>query len=288
MSDKKEFIFHLPFLFILYIMQLMREYNPPVDGFSLFGLEIRFYGLIMAFAMLIGVLLACKLAKKRGIKSDDIYLLALIVLPCAIVGARLYYCFFYEYDYSFRELFNIKQGGMAIYGGVIGGIVGIVIFALIKKNWKILFTLMDIAAPCLILGQALGRWGNFFNQEAYGNMITNPNLQWFPFAVWIEAENAWFQATFFYESLWNLIGFVILMFAYYKSSKTGTVAGAYLVWYGLGRTWIEGLRTDSLYLGSTGIRVSQLLSILLVVAGAIILIINICKLKKLKKENKNG
>jgi len=265
-----------------------KKYTPPADGFSIFGLEIKFYGLIMAFAMLIGVLLACKLAKKRGIKSDDIYLLALIVLPCAIVGARLYYCFFYEYNYSFWELFNIKQGGLAIYGGVIGGVVGIIVFALIKKNWKIIFTLMDICAPCLILGQALGRWGNFFNQEAYGNLITNPNFQWFPFAVWIENENAWFQATFFYESLWNAIGFVLLMFAYYKTKQTGTITAGYLVWYGIGRTWIEGLRTDSLYIGSTGIRVSQLLSVLLVVAGIVILSINIYKSIKAKKEKSNG
>ncbi len=272
----------------LYNANMGKIYNPPIDGFSIFGIEIKFYGLIMAFSMLIGVLLACKLAKKRGVKSDDIYMLALIVLPCAIVGARLYYCFFYEYDYSFWELFNIKQGGLAIYGGVIGGIIGIIIFAAIKRNWKIIFTLMDICVPSLILGQALGRWGNFFNQEAYGNMITNPNFQWFPFAVWIEDENAWFQATFFYESIWNLIGFALLLFAYFKSEQTGNITASYLVWYGVGRTWIEGLRSDSLYLGSTGIRVSQLLSMLLVVAGLIIFIINIYKSIKLKKEQTNG
>lgn len=266
----------------------MRTYNPPADGFFIGSLEIKFYGLIMSLAMLFGVILACRLAKKRGIKSDDIYLLALILLPCSIVGARLYYCFFYEYNYSFLEIFNIKQGGLAIYGGVIGGIVGILIFALIKRNWKIVFVLMDICVPCLILGQALGRWGNFFNQEAYGNMITNPKWQWFPFAVWIESENAWFQATFFYESFWNTIGFVILLFTYYKTKKTGTTTAVYLIWYGIGRTWIEGLRTDSLYIGSTGIRVSQLLSIILVVFGIVILVNNIVKLVKEKKEIRNG
>ena len=265
-----------------------KKYTPPADGFSIFGLEIKFYGLIMAFAMLIGVLLACKLAKKRGIKSDDIYLLALIVLPCAIVGARLYYCFFYEYNYSFWELFNIKQGGLAIYGGVIGGVVGIIVFALIKKNWKIIFTLMDICAPCLILGQALGRWGNFFNQEAYGNLITNPNFQWFPFAVWIENENAWFQATFFYESLWNLIGLCILLFVYKKSNLTGTTASVYLIWYGLGRMIIEGLRSDSLYIQGTHIRVSQALSAVLIVLGLVVLGINIYRYIKKKKEINHG
>lgn len=266
----------------------MRSYTPPVDGFSIFGLEVKFYGLIMALSMLLGVLLACKLAKKKGIKSDDIFMLALIVLPCAVVGARLYYCFFYEYNYSFWEIFNIKQGGLAIYGGVIGGIVGVLIFALIKKDWKMVFVLMDIAAPCLILGQALGRWGNFFNQEAYGNLITNHNLQWFPFGVWIESENAWFQATFFYESLWNAIGLVILLFTYYKTEQTSTTTATYLVWYGLGRTWIEGLRTDSLYIGTTGIRVSQLLSVCLVVVGLVILSVNIYKTIKSKKGKTNG
>ena len=269
-------------------MQVMRNYTPPVDGFTIFGLEIKFYGFIMALSMLLGVLLACKLAKKKGIKSDDIFMLALIVLPCAVVGARLYYCFFYEYNYSFWEIFNIKQGGLAIYGGVIGGVIGVVVFALIKKDWKIMFVLMDIAAPCLILGQALGRWGNFFNQEAYGNLITNPNLQWFPFGVWIESENAWFQATFFYESLWNAIGLVILLFTYYKTERTSTTTATYLVWYGLGRTWIEGLRTDSLYIGTTGIRVSQLLSVCLVVVGLAILSVNIYKTIKAKKEKMNG
>lgn len=266
----------------------MRAYNPPADGFLIGNLEIKFYGLIMAFSMLLGVLLACRLAKKKNIKSDDIFLLALIVLPCAIVGARLYYCFFYEYSYSFKELFNIRQGGLALYGGVIGGVIGIVIFALIKKNWKLIFILCDVIAPCLILGQALGRWGNFFNQEAYGNLITNPTLKWFPFAVWIESENAWFQATFFYESLWNIIGLVILLFTYKKQEHTGTTAAAYLMWYGLGRTWIEGLRSDSLYIGSTGIRVSQLISIILVVVGVIILSINIYKSIKMRKGKSNG
>lgn len=266
----------------------MKAYNPPADGFMIGSLEIKFYGLIMAFSMLLGVLLACKLAKKKGIKSDDIFMLALIVLPCAVVGARLYYCIFYDYGYSFKELFNIRQGGLAIYGGVIGGIIGIIIFALIKKNWKLIFILCDVVAPCLILGQALGRWGNFFNQEAYGNMITNSNFQWFPFAVWIESENAWFQATFFYESLWNAIGLAILLFTYKKSEKTGTTVAMYLIWYGIGRTWIEGLRSDSLYIGATGIRVSQLLSAILVVVGIVILSLNIYKSIKEKKEMENG
>lgn len=258
----------------------MNLYYIPPDGFYIGDLEIKFYGVIMALSMLLGILLACKLAKKRGIKSDDIMLLALIVLPCAVVGARLYYCFFYEYNYSFAELFNLRQGGLAIYGGVIGGLIGIVIYCLIKRDIKMLGVICDICVPCLILGQALGRWGNFFNQEAYGNMVTNPSLQWFPFAVYIEAEEAWFQATFFYESLWNLIGLAILLMVYYRSKLVGTTTATYLVWYGLGRLWIEGLRSDSLYIGNTSIRVSQALSALLIVLGVTYLVYNYIRSKR--------
>ena len=267
-------------------MVLMANYHIPPSGFELFGIEIKFYGLIMAVSMLIGVWLACLLAKRKQIKSDDILLLALIVLPCAIVGARLYYCLFYEYNYSFLELFNLRSGGLAIYGGVIGGIIGILIFALIKKDFKIVLTLMDVVVPCLILGQALGRWGNFFNQEAYGNLITDKSMQWFPFAVFIEDKDAWFQATFFYESLWNIVGFVLLLLVYYRTKKTGTTTACYLIWYGIGRTIIEGLRSDSLYIPGTIIRVSQALSVCLVIIGLVILTINIIKrIKERKKSN---
>ena len=264
----------------------MKSYPLLPDSFFIGTLEIKFYGVIMALSMLFGVLLACKLAKKHNIKSDDIFLLALIVLPCSVVGARLYYCIFYEHDYTFLELFNLRQGGLAIYGGVIGGILGIIIFALIKKDIKIVFKLLDVCAPCLILGQALGRWGNFFNQEAYGNMVTNQNLQWFPYAVFIEDENAWFQATFFYESLWNLAGLVILLLIFKKSKSIGTTTASYLVWYGIGRTIIEGLRTDSLYIGSTNLRVSQLLSVVMIVVGVIVLVFNFINKRKLNGQEK--
>ena len=259
----------------------MVNYYIPPDGFSVFGFEIKFYGVIMALAMLIGVLLACHLAKKRNVKSDDIILLALIVLPCAVIGARLYYLFFY--GESILKFFRFRDGGLAIYGGVIGGLIGIIIFTLIKKDFKLLWTICDICVPCLILGQCLGRWGNFFNQEAYGNLITNPSQQWFPFAVFIERQQAWYQATFFYESLWNFIGFILLLVVFYKSKHTGSTSAFYLIWYGIGRAMIEGLRSDSLYIGTTGIRVSQLLSVILVVIGLVWLGINIYR--RAKKKN---
>lgn len=259
-------------------------FTNPSDGFNIGNLEIKFYGLIMATAMLVGIFLAIKLAKKKSIKSDDIILLSLIILPSAVIGARLYYCFFYEYEYSFTEIIKIWQGGLAIYGGVIGGFIGIMIFCAIKKDIKILGVICDICVPCLILGQALGRWGNFFNQEAYGNLITNDNLKWFPFAVFIDSKNAWYQATFFYESLWNFIGLGLLIFAYYKSRFNWTTTGVYLAWYGLGRVWIEGLRSDSLFIGNSNIRVSQLLSAFLILIGIGILVYNHIRKRKLTVE----
>ena len=253
-----------------------------IDGFSLFGLNIKFYGIIMACAMLIGVVLACVNGKKKGFKNDDIILLACYVLPLSIVGARIYYVLFSLDSYTnFWDIFKIWEGGLAIYGGVIGGALGMGLYCLIhKKNF---LKLADVVVPSLILGQALGRWGNFFNQEAYGYAVTNKNLQWFPFAVYIEADSTWHLATFFYESIWNLIVFAVLMLVFYKGKKiqeNGIIMSLYLILYGAGRVFIEGLRTDSLYLGS--IRVSQLLSGLLIVFG-VCYIITIYAIKFNKK-----
>ena len=259
-----------------------------IDGFSIFGLEIKLYGILIASAMLIGVFLAQYLAKKRGLNPDDIIILALMIIPLSIFGARLYYCIFSDTNYTFATFWQIRNGGLAIYGGIIGGIVAIVLFAIIKNNYKLIIKLFDVIAPALILGQAIGRWGNFFNQEAYGNLVTNPKWQWFPFAVKIEALAGyeWHLATFFYESIWNLIGFVLLLIAFNKFKKTGSVTGLYLLYYGLGRMWIEGLRTDSLYWGP--LRVSQWLSVILVVIGVTILVYNyISKQKDKSYEQKN-
>ncbi len=263
----------------------MSLYFIPPDGFSLFGFEIKFYGLIMALSMLMGIILACVLCKKRGLKSDDIIMLALIMLPCAVIGARIYYCVFFDYDYSFKDLFNLRQGGLAIYGGIIGGIIGIIIFCLIKKKIKLVPVVFDIVVPCLILGQVIGRWGNFFNQEAYGELITNSKLQWFPFAVYIEAEQAWYQATFFYESLWNFVGLFILISVYYRTKGNGITTATYLIWEGIGRMWVEGLRSDSLYIKGTNIRVSQMLSGVMLIIGLGIIIYHIIKYCKRRKQS---
>jgi len=251
-----------------------------VNGVTIFGLEIKFYGMLIASAMLIAVFLVQYLAKKRGINPDDIIMLALMVIPCSILCARLYYCIFSDTHYTFKTFWQIRNGGLAIYGGIIGGAIAVVLFAIIKRDLKLVIKLFDIIVPALILGQAIGRWGNFFNQEAYGNIVTNPKWQWFPFAVKIETFSGyeWHLATFFYESLWNLIGFVLLMIVVRKSKQLGTTTGAYLTYYGLGRIWIEGLRTDSLYWGP--LRVSQWLSALLIVIGISILVYNYISKRK--------
>lgn len=257
------------------------------DGFSFFGLfYIRFYGLLMACAMLIALFVSLHLCKKRGIDPADFVTLAIIIIPLSIIGARLYYVIFSGESYSFLEIFNFVDGvrGLAIYGGVIGGFVGILIFCLIKKNFKIVPVLCDIIAPSLLLGQAIGRWGNFFNQEAFGYVVNNPAWQWFPFSVFVEGE--WHLATFFYESIWNLLGAILLYIIFFKSKKTGTTTAMYFIIYGIGRTFIEGLRTDSLYLWGSQIRVSQVLSVVLVIVGIAILIYNYARQKKAKKYEK--
>ena len=243
--------------------------------FLFFGLEITYYGLIIAVGMALGVLVACKNAKYRGLKSEDLILVACYVLPLSIIGARIYYVLFSLDKFTnFWQIFEIWKGGMAIYGGVIGGAIGVMLYSLIhKKNF---LDVADIAVPALILGQALGRWGNFFNQEAYGFYIQSQGMKWFPFGVFIEnctqtgclcAGSGWHLATFFYESIWNLATFAILMILLRKNKLKyrGSLMSLYLIIYGIGRAWIEGLRMDSLYIGS--IRTSQLLSILLIIFG---------------------
>lgn len=238
--------------------------------FGIKGFHIAWYGVIIATGMLLGVLLASYRARKKGYKSDMIFDFALMAVPMALVCARAYYVIFEWKDYIQDpiRIFATREGGLAIYGGVIGGFLASIIFC---KWRKIPFLmLIDLAVPSLVLGQAIGRWGNFMNQEAYGPVITNPKLQFFPYGVYIDAVKEWHQATFFYESMWNSILFIILLFIARKAKKDGTLLAVYFIGYGLGRFLIEGLRTDSLYLVAN-IRVSQLLSFVLIIVGIILL-----------------
>lgn len=268
--------------------------NPIAWHITLFGLNIfiHWYGIIIAAGLLLAILLAMHHTKREGKNPDNILDLALIIIPMAVVCARIYYVLFnWNQVYAgqpFWHVFAIWEGGLAIYGGVIGGFLGVLIYnKFVNKEFGLL-NLLDIGAPSLILGQAIGRWGNFFNQEAYGAAVANPSWQWFPASVYIQnpyvngvqqPAPGWYMATFFYESMWNFLVFAFLFFYLknYKKRKPGDVFWYYLLLYGIGRAVIEGLRTDSLYLLNSGIRVSQLLSILLVIASACVLLAPLAK-----------
>jgi phosphatidylglycerol:prolipoprotein diacylglycerol transferase len=243
-----------------------------INLFGIQGLNIAWYGVIIASGLLLGIILASMRARRRGWSSDLVLDFILLAVPLAIIGARAYYVAF-EWEYFSAnpdQIIAINQGGLAIYGAVIGGFLAAFIFS---KAAKFPFLkLIDLVIPSLILGQAIGRWGNFVNQEAYGALITNPNLQFFPLAVYIKSLGEWHQATFFYESFCNTILLVITLLLGRKGVKDGTLLATYFVGYGVARTVIEGLRTDSLYLFGT-IRISQVLSAVLVLVGILMLVL---------------
>lgn len=252
-----------------------------IDGFSIFGFTVKFYGIIMALAMLVGVILACKNAKHRNLTSDNIYTLALFILPLALIGARLFYVFGASHSYTFWEIFKVWEGGMSIYGGIIGGALGIVLFCLVfKKNF---LDVADVAVVSLILGQAIGRWGNFFNQEVYGAVIENPAFQWFPFGVLLN-NGEWHYALFFYESIINVGIFFLLRYLLKKVPQRGYVASAYLVSYGIIRFILEPLRMAEYNLMIGGIKLSSLTSLIALIAGIVlfVLIYTISKRRKNK------
>jgi len=253
--------------------------------FGIKGFNIAWYGVIIGVGMVLGILLASYRAEKKGYNADLIFDLAMIAIPLAIVCARAYYVIFKwkEYIQDPIRIFATREGGLAIYGGVIGGLLATVLFC---KWHKIpLFILIDLVVPSLVLGQAIGRWGNFVNQEAYGAVITNAKLQFFPYGVYIDSVSEWHQATFFYESMWNIVLFSVLLFIARKSKKDGTLLAVYFIGYGLGRFLIEGLRTDSLYLAGN-IRVSQMLSLVLIFVG--IMILTLLKQNKIKNRVYQG
>jgi phosphatidylglycerol:prolipoprotein diacylglycerol transferase len=242
---------------------------------NLFGVEksIYWYGIIIASAMLIGIWVATYNARRRGFKSEMVLDLALVAVISAVIGARIHYVLFsWEFykDGPFIEVFKIWNGGLAIYGGLIGGIIGTYIYSRFAK--KDFLAIVDILAPSLILGQSIGRWGNFANQEAYGPLVTNPKWAFFPVSVFIESSREFHIATFFYESMWSLMVFVFLMVYMKRNRKQGNVFFFYLLLYGVGRVFIEGLRMDSQMLLDTGIRVNQLISAILIVFAIAMLI----------------
>lgn len=215
-------------------------------------------------------MLAMKREKKLNLPKDTVLDLAIICIPSAIICARLYYVAFEwnMYRHDLMQIFNLRSGGLAIYGGIIGGLLSG--FFVARRKKLSFLALADLAAPSIALGQAIGRWGNFFNQEAYGAAIANPALHFFPMGVFIEADGLWHYATFFYESMWCFAIVAALLIASKKNlfRKTGDCLFWYAFLYALERAAVEGLRTDSLYLGP--MRVSQLLSLAIILAVSLV------------------
>ena len=246
--------------------------DPPYS-FNLFGLEIYFYGVIIALGFILAALYCAKRAKEFGLSSDELYELVIWLIPTCIIGARLYYVLF-KLDYFIAnpdKIFALRDGGLAIYGGIIAGIIVGIIWCRAKKIR--VFAVADLTAFGLLIGQSVGRWGNFINREAFGAQteifcrmgLTVPGF-----------ETLYVHPTFLYESLWNILGLIVLHIWSKKGKRKydGQVFWLYILWYGLGRAWIEGLRSDSLYIGSTDIRVTQLLAIVSAFVSLVILIIN--------------
>ena len=242
----------------------------PGKGFAIGPLNIHYYGIIIAVGLMLAVIYGWARRKEFGIKEDDLTDGVLWVVPFAIICARLYYCVFrWEEDYAADPItvLYIWKGGLAIYGGVIGAAIGVVVHCAWRKIK--LPALLDLVALGFLIGQAIGRWGNFFNREAFGGETDVFIKMGLLNSVTGKVE--YHHPTFLYESLWNAAGFAMLHFLSKKRQYDGQIALGYVAWYGLGRTLIEGLRTDSLYWGP--FRISQLLAAISCVAALAVLLI---------------
>lgn len=229
-------------------------------AFTLFGIDIMWYGILIATGMVIAVFIALREAKRLKISEDDILNLAMIAIPCGLIGARAYYVIFNwsYYAGNIAEILNFRGGGLAIHGGLIGGILAGFIYAKIKKiNF---FKLSDCVVLGIPLAQAIGRWGNFLNQEAHGGPT---NLPW-----GIMVDGVKVHPTFLYESIWDLGVFLFLFIFRKKQKYQGQILVDYIILYSIGRFFIEGLRTDSLMLGP--LRMAQVVSLACIIIGVIL------------------
>lgn len=241
--------------------------------------EVMWYGVVIALGMLMAIGYAAFRCKQSGISIDDLTDIAIFTILFGVVGARLYYVAFSPNQFkTIWDVLNLRSGGLAIYGGIIAGAITIFVCCLIKKiSWRKLF---DCVGPGVMIAQAMGRWGNFFNGEAYGGLVQEGHPLYFlrmglisrnTYGDFGTYDMVYVHPTFLYESLWNILGFVLINIFFKKKKFDGQNALYYFAWYGFGRMFIEGLRTDALYIGDTGIRVSQLLGFLLfAVATALI------------------
>lgn len=253
-------------------------------------INIYWYSVLIFIAIIIGYLLVMKEAPRRKLMVSSLPDLVVYLVLSAIIGARIYYVVFnFEiYKNNLIDIFKIWEGGLAIYGAIIASIIVIYIYSK-KKNQNFL-DLLDIMAPALILGQAIGRWGNFFNQEAYGIATTYSHLKNLHIPEFIinnmYINGTYYTPTFLYESLLCLIGFIILMVLRKKHrTKPGKQLATYLIYYGTIRFFIEGIRTDSLYIGT--FRISQIVSIVFIIIGLIINIYYLTKSKKSQADSVN-
>ena len=269
------------------------------NSVSIFGFRVTFYGIIIGLGMLAGMWIAMEDAKRRG-QDPDLYLdFALYAIIFSIIGARLYYVIFDWQLYKDNpiQILNLRAGGLAIYGGVIGAVLTLIVYTRVKK--QSFLSMADTGVLGLITGQIIGRWGNFFNCEAFGGYtdnllamrikasIVNPSMisqeLWDMRIVENGVEYIQVHPTFFYESMWNLGVLLFLLWFRKRKKVTGEMMWLYFLGYGLGRVWIEGLRTDQLKLPGTGIAVSQLLSAVLVLVSAGVII---WKRRNMAKEQK--
>lgn len=243
--------------------------------FSIFGIDIHWYSVLILIGIILGVLLLEKEAKKFKYPKDLIFNMAFWAIIMGVIGARIYYVIFNfsYYSNNLLEIFAVWNGGLAIHGGIIAGVITVIIFA--KKYHLNFLKLLDMAAPSLILAQAIGRWGNFFNSEAHGIATTYANLKDLLVPEFIingmNIGGVYYLPTFYFESLWCLLGFIVLiLIRKYKYIKIGATTCLYLMWYSIGRFFIEAWRTDSLMLG--GFKVAQIISVILFIAGLAYLI----------------
>ena len=240
-------------------------------AFELFGLQIYWYAIIIVSGIDIALWLANREALRVGLKEDDMTNFILWALPIAIIGARLYYILFDLEPYLADpiQIFNTRSGGLAIYGGLIAAAIVLIVYT--RHHFIDPWLFLDVVAPSVMLAQAMGRWGNFTNHEAYGGETTRQFLEGLHLPQFIinnmYIDGAFRQPTFFYESMWSLLGFILILIVRKKLSvKRGELFLSYVIWYSFGRFFIEGMRTDSLY-AFGGIRVSQVLSLILFAGG---------------------
>ena len=265
-------------------------------AFSIFGVDIFWYALLITCGIVLAVLYTQYRSEREYVSTDNLLDIAMATVILGVIGARLYYVLtkLDTGDYNtLMDWINIRNGGLGIYGGIIGGVIGLIAMSLIRK--ANVFAVLDSAAPGVMIAQAIGRWGNFCNGEAFGSPIVNGQITYaflgpektYPvgesnilyklrMAVLSDQTGGKMmevQPTFLYESVWNLLGFVLINLIYKKKKFNGQIALMYFAWYGFGRMFIEGLRTDSLFIPGTGIRISQMLGLVLCIASVAALVV---------------